>query len=96
LLAEDSGASLAQDGAGGDALRSYEYGLLLNAQQTADRVTRLARHEAERILTHADQEVAAVERRVAELRQVEAELSASVAERLRQQPGERQPAGRFR
>ena len=51
VQAADSGASLSADGDGGDSLRSYEYGLLLNSQRTADTVTRLARLEAERILT---------------------------------------------
>jgi EmrB/QacA subfamily drug resistance transporter len=82
LLADDSGASLASDSSGGDPLRSYEYGLLLNAQQTAEKVTRIARLEAERILTRADEEVAALERRIAELRRVEAELAGRVAEQL--------------
>ncbi|MET1005076.1 MAG: hypothetical protein ABWX96_05985, partial [Propionibacteriaceae bacterium] len=84
VLADDNGASLARDGSGGHSLRSYEYGLLLNAQQTADRVTNLARHEAERILTNADDEVRVLEQRIAELRRVEAELAASVASQLQE------------
>jgi hypothetical protein len=82
-VAQDSGASLAQDGSGGSALRSYEYGLLLNAQQTADRVTRLARLEAERLLANAEAEVAALEQRISELRRAESELVGQVSDQLR-------------
>ncbi len=86
VLAEDSGASLARDGSGGDTLRSYEYGLLLNAQQTADKVTALARTEAERILTNADQEIMVLEQRIADLRRVEADLAVRVSDELRRTP----------
>ena len=85
LTQPSNGASLSSDSTGGDTLRSYEYGLLLNAQRTADRVTALARTEAERILTTADAEVASLEQRIAELRRVEAELAGRVAESLRRQ-----------
>lgn len=43
----------------------------------------VARQEAERVLTTADDEVATVERRIAKLREVELELSQRVAEALR-------------
>ena len=79
----DSGASLNQDGVGVDSLRSYEYGLLLNSQRTADRVTQLARQEAERILTEADRQVAELEERISTLRAVEAELGVRVADRVK-------------
>ena len=39
-----AGRSLGLDGEGGDSLRSYEYRLLLDSQQTADKVTLVARH----------------------------------------------------
>lgn len=80
VVAADSGASLTVDGAGADSLRSYEYGLLLNSQRTADKVTRLARLEAERVLTEADQELAVRQERLETLRRAEAELSARVEE----------------
>ena len=76
---------LGVDGDGGDSLRSYEYGLLLNSQQTADKVTQVARIEAERVLTEADGRVDELERRIATLRQVEAELAAKVADTVRVQ-----------
>ena len=78
---EDRG-STGPDGRGGDRLRSYEYQLLRDAQQTADRVVALARLEAERILTGADTERASLERRIAELRRAEAELSGRVSQTL--------------
>ncbi len=78
---EDHG-STGPDGRGGDRLRSYEYQLLRDAQQTADRVVALARLEAERILTGADTERASLERRIAELRRAEAELSGRVSQTL--------------
>jgi len=56
------------------------------AQQSAAKVTRLARLEAERILTLADEEVAVLELRIADLRRVEAELAARVAEQSRHAP----------
>jgi EmrB/QacA subfamily drug resistance transporter len=81
-VVKNSGASPTSDGSGDDRLRSYEYGLLLNAQQTADRVTTLARAEAERVLAAAEEEVAALEQRIRRLREVEAELSCSVDHEL--------------
>ncbi|HEY5822542.1 MAG TPA: hypothetical protein VIT20_11240, partial [Propionibacteriaceae bacterium] len=83
LAVPDPGASLAQDGAGADSLRTYEYGLLVNSQRTADKVTRLAKLEAERILTEADEQVVELEGRIRTLRAVEAELSARVTETVR-------------
>jgi EmrB/QacA subfamily drug resistance transporter len=85
LVAQDSGASLGRDGVGGDSLRSYEYGLLLNSQRTADKVTRLAKTEAERVLTNADEQLAELERRISALRKVEQDLQDRVSERLRTQ-----------
>jgi hypothetical protein len=85
LAAEPSRASGGASGRGGDSLRAYEYGLLLSAQQTAERVTTLARNEAERILTTADAEAAALEKRVAALRQAEADLSERVSQHLQHQ-----------
>lgn len=96
LVAEDTGASLGEDGVGGDSLRSYEFGLLLNSQRTAervtqlaqteaDRVTHLARTEAGRVLAHADDQVAELEKRIDTLRKVEADLQHKVADQLRTQ-----------
>ena len=75
--------SLGLDGEGGDSLRSYEYRLLMDSQQTADKVTRVARTEAERVLADAEDRVGELEQRIAALRQVEAELAAKVAEKVR-------------
>jgi EmrB/QacA subfamily drug resistance transporter len=75
--------SLGLDGEGGDSLRSYEYRLLLDSQQTADKVTRVARTEAERVLTDAAAQVAELEERISTLRQVESELAGHVADRVR-------------
>ena len=75
--------SLGLDGEGGDSLRSYEYRLLLDSQQTADKVTRVARTEAERVLTDAEAQVRELEQRIATLRQVETELAGKVADRVR-------------
>jgi EmrB/QacA subfamily drug resistance transporter len=71
--------SLGLDGEGGDSLRSYEYQLLLDSQQTADKVTRVARTEAERVLADAEGQVRELEQRIATLRQVESDLAAKVA-----------------
>jgi EmrB/QacA subfamily drug resistance transporter len=73
--------SLGLDGEGGDSLRSYEYRLLLDSQQTADKVARVARTEAERVLADSEAQVAALEQRIATLRQVESELLGQVASR---------------
>ncbi len=75
--------SLGLDGEGGDSLRSYEYRLLLDSQQTADQVTLVARTEAERVLTDAAAQVAELEQRIATLRQVESELLGTVTDRVR-------------
>ncbi|SDU88804.1 drug resistance transporter, EmrB/QacA subfamily [Microlunatus sagamiharensis] len=75
--------SLGADGEGGDGVRAYEYRLLLDSQQTADKVTRLARAEAERVLADAEQQVAELQGRIAWLKQAEAELADRVAERVR-------------
>ena len=83
LEVQDGGASLGRDGVGADSLRSYEYGLLLNSQRTADKVTRVARLEAERVLAEAEGQVAELEQRIATLRAAESELSERVAERVR-------------
>ena len=85
LSSPDRGASLGKDGAGTDNLRSYEYSLLLNSQRTADKVTRLARLEAERTLAEAEGQVSELEQRIATLRAAEAELSGRVAAQLRQE-----------
>jgi len=83
LSAEPERHAPAPDGAGGDELRQYEYNLLLDSQQTADRVTRLARAEAERTLAQAEHERAELEKRIEQLRGVERELSGRVTEQLR-------------
>ena len=57
---------------------------MLNSQRTADRVTQIARQEAERILTEADRQVAELEERISTLRAVEAELGVRVADRVKQ------------
>ena len=82
ISSTDSGASLNHDGAGADSLRSYEYGLLLKTQRTADRVNRLARQEAERVLTEADQELAVRQQRLEMLAAAEAELSERVSQKI--------------
>ncbi len=61
----------------------YDYNLLLGSRRTADRVTRPARAEAERTLATAEQQRAELEKRIEQLRGVERELTAMVAERLR-------------
>ncbi|WP_246186957.1 MDR family MFS transporter [Microlunatus speluncae] len=76
-------ASLGRDGVGGDELRSYEYGLLVNSQQTADRVTGQAQEESERLLTDARTELADLESRIEQLRKVESTLRQEVGEQLR-------------
>ena len=83
LTAPDVQPSLGLDGEGGDSLRSYEYRLLLDSQQTADQVTRVARTEAERVLADAEAQVAELEERIATLRRAESELAGDVAERVR-------------
>lgn len=83
LVADNGGDALRDDGAGGGSLRSYEYGLLLNSQRTADKVTRVARLEAERVLAEAESQVAELEQRIATLRAAESELSERVAEKIR-------------
>lgn len=83
-LAEGSPtASPAPDGVGGTDLRQYEYNLLLDSQRAADRVTLMARLEAERTLAAAEQQRADLEKRIEQLRGVEAELTAAVSQQLR-------------
>ena len=72
-----------RDGTGADSLRSYEYGLLLNTQQTVEGMTTAAQREAQRILDLANAEVAALEQRIERLRSVEAEMQAGIADGLR-------------
>src|SRR5690606_12927268 len=83
LCEPSEAASLGRDGVGGHELRSYEYGLLINSQRTADRVTGQAQEEAERMLTEARTEVADLEARIEQLRKVEAKLQQDVGARLR-------------
>ncbi len=71
-----------EHGVGGAHLREYEYGLLLNSQQTAERVTRIARLEAERILTEADAQAAELQKRIDLLQETEADLSSRVKQQL--------------
>lgn len=87
LSAEPERHSSAPDGVGGDELRGYEYNLLLDSQQTAERVTRLARAEAERTLAEADQQRAELEKRIEQLRGVERELSNRISDHLRTSTG---------
>ncbi len=83
-LAEPSeSASLGRDGVGGNELRSYEYGLLVNSQRTADRVTTQATEDADRMLTEAQSELAELEGRIEQLRKVEEKLRDDVGDRLR-------------
>ena len=72
-----------RDGTGADSLRSYEYGLLLNTQQTVEGMTTAAQREGQRILDLANAEVAALEQRIERLRSVEADMQAGIAEGLR-------------
>jgi hypothetical protein len=89
LLAElPAHSAPAPEGSGGDELRQYEYNLLLDSQQTADRVTRLARAEAERTLAEADQQRSEIENRIEQLRGVERELAGKVSGRLRSPAGQ--------
>ena len=78
----DTGDAPAPDGVGGDKLRQYEYNLLLDSQQTAERVIRLARADAERTLAEADQQRRELEKRIEQLRKVERELTEQLAGRL--------------
>ena len=55
------------------------------AREEARQLTTVAKNEAERILTVADNEVAALEKRIATLRQLEADLTARVSEHLQHQ-----------
>jgi EmrB/QacA subfamily drug resistance transporter len=80
---EVTGRSEGRDGTGADSLRSYEYGLLLNTQQTVNGMTLSAQREAQRIVDAANAEVAALEQRIERLRSVEAELSDGVSGSLR-------------
>jgi EmrB/QacA subfamily drug resistance transporter len=80
---EVTGRSEGRDGTGADSLRSYEYGLLLNTQQTVNGMTLAAQREAQRIVDAANAEVAALEQRIERLRSVEAELSDGVSSSLR-------------
>jgi EmrB/QacA subfamily drug resistance transporter len=80
---EVTGRSEGRDGTGADSLRSYEYGLLLNTQQTVNGMTLSAQREAQRIVDAANAEVAALEQRIERLRSVEAELSDGVSSSLR-------------
>jgi EmrB/QacA subfamily drug resistance transporter len=82
--ATDGAPSPRSDDDGADGLRSYEHDLLLNSQRTAEKVTRLARLEAERILTEADEELALRQLRVEMLKATEAELTERVGERILQ------------
>jgi hypothetical protein len=82
LAAKPGSAEPRPDGAGGDELRQYEYNLLLDSQQTADRVTATARSEAERILADAEQQHEELDKRIEQLREVERELSARVSHHL--------------
>jgi EmrB/QacA subfamily drug resistance transporter len=80
---EVTGRSEGRDGTGADSLRSYEYGLLLNTQQTVNGMTLAAQREAQRIVDAANAEVAALEQRIERLRSVESELSDGVSSSLR-------------
>jgi EmrB/QacA subfamily drug resistance transporter len=86
LSAEPGRPTPAPDGVGGDELRQYEYNLLLDSQQTADRVTRLARAEAERTLAQAEQERAELAKRIDQLRNVEREITDRISGQLRRTP----------
>jgi EmrB/QacA subfamily drug resistance transporter len=80
---EVTGSSEGRDGTGADSLRSYEYGLLLNTQQTVNGMTESAQREAQRIVDLANAEVAALEQRIERLRSVEVELADGVSGSLR-------------
>ncbi|GAB3769630.1 MDR family MFS transporter [Microlunatus parietis] len=86
LAEPNPAASLGRDGVGGNELRSYEYGLLVNSQRTADRVTTQAQQDAERMLTEAKTELADLEGRIEQLRKVEEKLRDGVGDRLRDAP----------
>ena len=58
--------------------------LLLESQRTADRLTRLARLEAERVLTEADAELAERQERIRLLKATEADLTERVGEKILQ------------
>ncbi len=76
-------AVIPPQGSGGGDLRRYEYSLLLNTQQAADRVTQLAKAEAERILAEAETRRIEVEGRIEQLQQVERGLVDSIYSHLK-------------
>lgn len=86
LQVEPNGTSAAGDHAAGvdqdDELRRYEHALLLDSQQTADRVARHAQQDADRTLADAEAKRAEIEARIEQLRRAEQELSTSVAGHL--------------
>ncbi|SDT46211.1 MFS transporter [Microlunatus soli] len=82
MQAKPGSAEPQPDGAGGSELRQYEYNLLLDSQQTAERVTASARGDADRIISDAEKQRADLERRIEQLREVERELSARVSGQL--------------
>lgn len=86
LAEPNESASLGRDGVGGNELRSYEYGLLVNSQRTADRVSGQAQQDAERMLTEAKTELTDLEARIEQLRKVEEKLRGEVGDRLRDAP----------
>lgn len=86
LAEPTTSASLGRDGVGGNELRSYEYGLLVHSQRTADRVTTQAQQDAERMLSEAKTELADLEARIEQLRKVEEKLRDGVGDRLRDAP----------
>ena len=85
VAAEDAGAELSA--AALDVLTAAQEQarqLLLESQRTADRVTRLARLEAERILTDAEEELAELQLRIQMLKATEADLTERVGEKILQ------------
>lgn len=66
------------------AARAEARQLLLDSQRTADRVTRVARLEAERVLTEAEEELAVLRLRVEMLQAVEADLTERVGRKVLQ------------
>ncbi|WP_084653282.1 MDR family MFS transporter [Nocardioides insulae] len=91
LATDQAAASPVPDGVGGSDLRQYEYNLLLDAQQTADRVARAARTEATRTVADAKAERAELERRIEQLRRVEQELTGRVTSHLQDPAGSEAP-----
>ncbi|SDS43660.1 DHA2 family efflux MFS transporter permease subunit [Microlunatus soli] len=83
LQTESAGAdNVPVDPERSDDLRRYEHALLVDSQQTADRVARQAQLDADQTLADAEAKRREIEARIEQLRRVENELSQTVAGHL--------------